>query len=722
VSQRDSPETERVVDLLQDAVRCDVQHRGVFLDMGSVSAESRFGFNLEPPAELASITREGASWAQVTARTVAQTFYTAHPSPVFVSMRVRGVAARQVTARIDGKVYGNLSLTRGSSEVVSTRVSTDPLEAGVHTLSLQFHGPARNQPFAELDWLRVGVPDEDPSTFAPPTERDLIIDAVIGSGPKRAVALRAPGSLRCGVAIREGMTLQTALGYMGPGAGEAEVRIVEPGREPTVIHAASVGGDKGGAADLQVPLDAFRGKLVKLELLAKKAAPGGRVLFGEPSIGMRAATVPPRTPARAAILVVLSSADRTHLPPYSDVPALAALTNLASNSAVFRYHRGVSTVVTSAMASLVTGLPPQVHGVMDGAARLPATFPTLATIARDGRVSSAMFTGNPTSFEAFGFNRGWDRFEVFSPVSGVGTRAPLTDGTHWIESRLAESKDERLLALLHTRGGHPPWTATAEEIRNLPPPDYSGPIEARRAGQVLARARMKRARWRLTSADRERLEGFYALALISEDQALGALIANLRKLGLWDSTLLVVTSDVAIGGPGRVPFGDGERLDEDLLELPLLVHFPGGRHAGKMIDAHTTTLDVIGTVFGALGLQPPEGLPGRDLYEIAANPERFVMRPQFATLGREYSTRLGNMVLRGEAPKPPVLCDLALGQACAGPTPPSLADLAGTLWRETYFHHRTAVPGRAAASREPATLDPDTLAALTVWGNQETRP
>ena len=333
-----------------------------------------------------------------------------------------------------------------------------------------------------------------------------------------------------------------------------------------------------------------------------------------------------------------------------------------------------------------------------------------------------MFTANPTSFEAFGFNRGWDKYEVFSPVSGVANRGPLLDGAHWIEARLSESKDERLVAMLHSRGGHPPWTATAEEIRNLPPVDYSGPIEARRAGEVLARARMKRPRWRLTQADRERLEGFYALALISEDQALGALIANLRKLGLWDSTLLVVTSDVAIGGPGRVPFGDGEKLDEDLLELPLLIHFPGGRYGGKMIDAHTSSLDVLGTVLKALGLQSPEGLGGRDLYEVAANPERFVLRPQFASVAREYSTRLGDLVLRGETPKAPVLCDLALGQACAGPTPPSLAMVAGALWRETYYYYRTAEPGRAAAAREPATLDPDTLAALTVWGNQETSP
>lgn len=78
---------------------------------------------------------------------------------------------------------------------------------------------------------------------------------------------------------------------------------------------------------------------------------------------------------------------------------------------------------------------------------------------------------------------------------------------------------------------------------------------------------------------------------------------------------------------------------------------------------------------------------------------------------------MGELVLRGEVPKPPVLCDLTIGPACSGPTPPSMAYVAAMLWRETFLHYREAATGKNRASREPATLDPDTLAALAVWGN-----
>jgi hypothetical protein len=333
-----------------------------------------------------------------------------------------------------------------------------------------------------------------------------------------------------------------------------------------------------------------------------------------------------------------------------------------------------------------------------------------------------MFTANPTSFEAFGFARGWDRFEAFSPVSGSMDHAPLLDATRWIETRQQEAKDSPLLVIVHSRGGHPPWTATADEIRNLPPADYLGPIEARRGAQVLSRARGKRPKWRLTAADRQRLEGFFQLALISEDQKLGALIASLQKLGLWDSTLMIVTSDVSRGGPSRVPFGDGEKLDEDLLELPLIVHFPEGRYAGKFVDVPTTSMDSVGTIRGVFGLSSQQGSRSDDLYDLAASPERFALRAQFAMTGHEYSTRVGELVLRGETPKPPVLCDLAQGGNCPSATAPAQAMIADALWRQTYLHYRDAWADKALSAREPATLDPDTVAALTVWGNQENKP
>ena len=367
----EAPDDTTMIDLLAGVSRCDIYHRGQLMDLGSPTADSRFGFDLAAPAGIQSTLRDGATWAQTSTRNLSQSFYLDQATPVFVSARIRGVASKTATVRIDGKAVGTLSFRRGDTEVASTKPTTDPIPAGAHVVTLQFVGTAKNQAFAEIDWLRVGIPDEDASTFAPPTLRDLVIDAVMQDRPRKALALRAPGAARCMIPVREGMVLRLLLGYSGPGGAEAEVRLSEPGQAPIVLQTAKIGSEGDAPKDVQVRLDAFAGKLVGLELAVTKSAPGGRVLFGEPAVVTRRLSSPPRTPARGAVVIVFSSADRDHMPPYADVPALATMADMGASSVVFRKHRAPTAVVAGSVASLVTGLAPQAHTVMDAGARLP---------------------------------------------------------------------------------------------------------------------------------------------------------------------------------------------------------------------------------------------------------------------------------------------------------------------------------------------------------------
>ena len=173
-----------------------------------------------------------------------------------------------------------------------------------------------------------------------------------------------------------------------------------------------------------------------------------------------------------------------------------------------------------------------------------------------------------------------------------------------------KTKDSRALVIVHARGGHPPWDVTLTEATKLPPADYSGPVDARRAAQVISRARAKRTRFRLTEADRTRMWALYDVGVGGQDRALGTLIDTLKKANLWDEALFVVSGDVSVDGESRGPFGDGEELAENALHVPLWVHFPGGSHAGEIVSAPTTTSDISRSVLNALNLRTPEGFEG----------------------------------------------------------------------------------------------------------------
>lgn len=712
-------------DLFASVEDCDIYHRGAVIDLGSPSARGRESYNLFPTAEARDIVRDGATWLRVESGSLSLGFHQLADEPVFVEARIRGLASRQATVRIDGKLVGSLRFQRDDVQVVSTSVTSEPLAAGNHVVSLHFHRAKRDTSVAEIDWIRVGVPDNDPTTFGAPTFRDLATEATVGGRPHRALALRGPGRVRCAFSARDDMRLQTTIGYTGPGEGEARIHLVEPGKPEYLLHATKLGGEGKDAESVDLALEGLAGRIVALELIATATSPGGRILFGEPALRVREPRVPSRPTANVVIVLVLTGTNPGQVPPYGDVTTMPSLSALVEESAVFHRHRAPTTVTAGSVASLLTGVSPATHKITDTGARLADRIPTLGTVARDGRVTTSMFTGNPTTFEAFGFGRGWDRYASFSPVSGTSAGAPLREATAWIDERLKKDKQRPVLMVVHARGGHPPWTASAEEAKDLPPKEYSGNLNSRRGGQILAKERNRRfGRKPMSAEDRVRTHAFATLALSSEDTQLGQLLEILRHHNVWDSTMLVVTSDIAMGGGTRIPFGDGEELGEDVLQIPLIIRFPDRRFHGTRVHTATTSMDVARTVLASMGLEPPDAMLGRDLLEMAAYPGRFGTEPQFALLEGSYATRWGDWLLAGRSPRKPRFCELAQeSPSCTDDGSDDNPFFSSWMWRMTFSHMRASEASmQPTPRREPATLDVDTVAALTVWGSLEPVP
>ena len=731
-----------VADLFASVASCDVYHRGFFQDLGSQAAHGRLGYEVSPFATVQNVVRDGAVLARVDGSLLSVGFRQERTEPVFVETRIRGLDSRSASVRIDGKEIGTIRLQREQTQVVSTPTTPAPLSAGQHVVSLHFRGNRRGSPAAEIDWIRVGVPDQDPTTFSAPTLRDLATNTTIGGRPHRTLTLRAPGKVRCAVAVAESMTLHTTIGYSGAGEGEASVEVAVPGSgfgaevgaevgaelgaelggqsATHVLHTANFGDEAGNAEAVEIPLDHLAGRVVAIDLVASKASPGGWVLFGDPVLRIRNPRIPERSQAKVVVIVVLTGAAPSQLPGYTNVPTMPFVSSLLEESVVFRQHRAPTTVAAGSMASLLTGLSPVFHKVTDTGARLGERFQTLGSIARDGRAVAGMFTGNPATFETFGFDRGWTRYASFSPVSGTSADAPLREANAWLDSALKKDKKRPLLVVVHARAGHPPWTGTDADFENLPPADYAGNITARRGGQVLAQERNRRFGNRpMPQEDRVRVEAFARNGLKADDALMGQLGETLKYHGVWASTLFVVTSDIAIGGPGRVPFGDGESLGEDVLSIPLIVRFPDRRFAGTRVYVATNAMDVTRTVVFSMGLAPPDQSEGRDLLEVAAHPGRFGMEPQFAVTGANYSTRWGNWNLSGVPPRAPKFCEIAADGECGEDITlrePFFAAWAWRLTREQLWRSNEMLP---RPSREPATLDAETSAALAVWGSIE---
>ncbi len=690
--------------LFDHAARCDLEHRGVLVDFGTTMTDGRVSTPDSTPFETAE--HDGATWSLMTERSSTTRFTLTEPGPIFVSARVQPHAATSVSFYVDDAHVGSARLRGSEARVVETSATDLPLDAGEHTLTMRF-APARStNPYAEVDWLRVGFPDDSKITYGAPTlDAVLSADAVLGKVPHRAFSLLAPSVVRCPVRVPAGGRFRAALGMVGAGDAEAEVVVRADGEAPVVLGRAILkGGDDATWTDVDYSLDPFQGKVVALELRAPTGSKAGRVLFGDPEVTVPTVAPESGPPAQVVVVLVVSGVGREELPGYADRPPpyFERLRRLSERGTIFKEHRAPTTVVPGTLATLLSGLQPEAHTLTDYGARLPARVPTMIEAAQQAGYDVGWFTAVPYSTPAFGLPRSSGHVEIISPAQGEGADA-LAKATLWVESHLERSPEAKIFLFVHARGGHPPWAVDPKLVETLPPENYTGEISARRAAQQLAGVRGRRKLHQLPEADQTRLAGLYQLALFEQDRSLGALVDALDEANVADRTLLVVTGD---GSPGLSQlFTQTPTLDDRTLALPLYVLFPGGAHSGRVVEQTSEVADVSRTLYDALRVGSPRAGAGRDLAHLAAGRAFADDEPMIAREGEAVSARWGRWVLSRTARGSSKLCDLLLDPTCTFDRRPQFPLTASAIERAV-----------AARARETATIDDETLSALRVWG------
>jgi arylsulfatase A-like enzyme len=739
-----------VLDIVNEIDRCAIGHLGVLLDYGEPALRADLGPDEERPSGRtrnppdvhpsnegrsatasarigkgagngasttdAWVEHDGASWLQTRSRVISSSFYwpaiasESQDSSVYVEGRLRGIAARGAVVVVDGRTVGAFPLRRAGDRTAVIRSAAPlTLTTGGHELSLRFVGGSRaSEPLAELDWVHIGT-GQPIESYAAPTIADTIHEVTLGGTSLRALSLRAPGFVRCSSFIPANATLEASLSIAGVGDADVEARLVRDRRPDIVLGQAHVGA---GVEWLpwSVPIAGLEGSgaLAAIELSARRASKGARVVFGAPRVIASGATVTDTPPhVRNAVVVVLGSTAARSLAPWGGPHPVPELSRLAAAGVTFTANRASSSLVSADLGSMLTGLSPALEALLDPAARLPKGPTTIEDACRQAGIATAMFTANPTTSAVYGFDRGWDTFVAHSPTEDVPATRVFDDAASWISGH----KNGRFLVVLHARGGHPPWDATLDDLKNMPPQGYFGAIESGRAAEALRKVRKHAAR--LKDDDRTRAWALYDRALDVHDEALGRLLAALAGAGLDDSTVVVVTSDVATSEALPVPFIDTEGLDEPVLATPLALRWPRAAElAGRRTDIATSPDDIARTILGALGLSSPPGFGGTDLATVVASASD--QRPVLAARGNRESLRWGPFVLLSARGRELRMCDLSLDPTCT-------ADIRATtpLALEALRRALFDVRGRAGgtqAEREPVVLDGLASAALVRWG------
>jgi arylsulfatase A-like enzyme len=130
--------------------------------------------------------------------------------------------------------------------------------------------------------------------------------------------------------------------------------------------------------------------------------------------------------------------------------------------------------------------------------------------------------------------------------------------------------------------------------------------------------------------EKETIEKIYDAACFTFDHRFGEFISFLKEAGIYDDSMIVVVSDHGEEFMDHGAWEHGHSLYNELINIPLIVKFPGGGDAGRKIHDVVSIVDILPTLLDFYGVRSgnQEGCDGVSLLDVLrgkGDPERRVI-------------------------------------------------------------------------------------------------
>jgi arylsulfatase A-like enzyme len=411
-----------------------------------------------------------------------------------------------------------------------------------------------------------------------------------------------------------------------------------------------------------IELEELAGRRVDLSFVIEGERDGTPGFWGTPVIRNRAgqprveAATPARTavagdgpPPRGVILIIADTLRRDHLQPYGyereNAPVLA---RLAAEGALFRDTIAQGTWTKVSVSSIITSLYPTTHGIKDMPDRMPAGVTTLAEVYRSGGYATSATSSVPFTGRLTNLHQGVEVLPEATSIPDLDHSSSKTSRTYvdrlleWIEGR----KDVPFFALLHIFDPHSPfepyrpyenlWMTPEESaqhrrdmetVKEFIEEDFFK-WQALANPEELAKAGIDQESY--VSAQK----AWYDASIRAMDVEIFRLIERLEELGLAESTLIAFGSDHGeeFLEHGR-PF-HGFNTYGEMLNVPLLLWWPGTIPGGLSVDQTVQNIDLMPTLLELSRLEVPVRVQGQSLIPLLASTDPVSLgwtnRPAFA--------------------------------------------------------------------------------------------
>lgn len=311
------------------------------------------------------------------------------------------------------------------------------------------------------------------------------------------------------------------------------------------------------------------------------------------------------------------------------------LDELAAGGAVFVDAVSSSSWTLPGHYALFTGLPDDLHGMVDDRVPCPDDLPLLPELFQRAGYQTAGFYSGPYLHPFFGFDRGFDIYEscfdfplVYDTPADELEQAPrdevarlvstmersshgaITSGavTRKAERFVREGCGRPFFLFLHYFDVHNDYTPPPPHDTRYGPP-YDGWIDGR---GVMTDPRI--------NADMDRRDLTHLMALY--DGEISWVDENIRLLfraidridpEILENTIVVVTSDHGEEFFEHGTIGHRHNLSARAVRIPLIVSFPGHVPAGVEVAATAPIYDIAPTLYDLADLPAPPIVFGSSL-------------------------------------------------------------------------------------------------------------
>ncbi len=296
------------------------------------------------------------------------------------------------------------------------------------------------------------------------------------------------------------------------------------------------------------------------------------------------------------------------------------LAEFASTSVVYECAVSHSSWTLPSHQTIFTGRYPSELSEKWGATRLQDAHITLAEIVNLIGYRTGGVIAGPQCSGVYGFSQGFDYYEdrlpIYTPFLSQLVNRLVPNLFSAVGKRRADQNNDFVFRWLERNSSLPFFLFINyfdPHLRTNPPFPYRnafdgsyGAIRSFLMSQGDMESDVTEGRRDLSDAEKKHWITLYDCEILFLDSELGRLFGKLKELGVYDNSLIVITSDHGHSYGEHHLAGHGGWIFEESVKVPLIIRYPGGRLGGTRVPERFGLINLFSLILSELNLPIPE--------------------------------------------------------------------------------------------------------------------